>query len=139
MSPQTLGQAPTPLIFLTQVWQVGGIEDPAIAGGATIDMTAGIIRAPMPSRRIAVRRDIPDLDCGSTIRSCSRSALLSLFKVNHTASTLTGDCHSFSIISAISSGVERPSQRFQTKAAVRFRQWALWFLRSYTSTSSGNS
>jgi hypothetical protein len=82
-----------------------GTDAPAIAVGETIVITTGIISAPSPSRRIALRRDMPAFASGSTIACCNSWALLSLFIANQTASSFTGVRHCCSISFAISAAV----------------------------------
>jgi hypothetical protein len=102
MPAQVLLQRATPSLFLTQAWQGGGIEAPAEAVGATIDITVGISKPPIANRRTALRREMPAFAVGNTIRLSSNSALPSLLIANQTVSSLTFVRHSFSISFAIS-------------------------------------
>lgn len=122
--PHTGGQVLTCGLTLNTVHGLhdGGTEAPACAVGETIVITTGTSKAPSPSRRIALRLDIPACACGRTTRSRNRSALPSLSRANQTASSLTGVFHSFCIRVAISEADVLPSQWFQMNADVLLRQ-----------------
>jgi hypothetical protein len=108
----------------------------ASAFGTKIVVTIGKARAATPIFRMAARRA-----SRASVCSCFTSNLdfHNFRKVIHTSSSSTGDFKSFSIARAIFATFLFPSQSFHTIAALRFKQWALWFFSWYTRVSSSSS
>src|SRR5438876_2589257 len=100
------------------------------AGGAVTEIIAGRSNAEIPMRRTRSRRETPSPPLDTVPRSCSRWNLSSCCKASQTTSSFTGDLNSFFSRRVISVTASFPSQRFQTEAAVEFRQCALSRLRS---------
>ena len=105
------------------------IHEPcAAASGATIDSITGR-RSEIPAARRRVRsifrREYWVLSAGSVTGSLSKCALPKRSSAIHTTASSAGaaDCSSSS--AATSATFVCPSQCRQTRAAVRFRQWAL--------------
>jgi hypothetical protein len=109
----------------------------ASAVGTKIEVTIGSAIAAMPIFRITALRDARICSCLFCLTS--NPAFDSLRKVSQTNSSSTGLFDSCARVSVISATVFSPSQSFQTSAAVRFKQCALWFPLWYTSVSSKTS
>jgi hypothetical protein len=97
----SVGQVRPPANEL-QARQLGGIEAPADAVGATREITIGVKAAAAPSlRKTALLEAL--IDSPPAANGSSKSfALDNCLSANQTVSSPTGFCHSFSIRAAIS-------------------------------------